>query len=100
MSTKKAQPPTLVGIVEPKDFSFGDTPDDALLLDCGRSLRSVNIRKREWVLNGESVYYASADVIKNTLEYDFEQERAFDYSSVDISAALFYTGQKTDGGGE
>ena len=43
MSTKKPQPPTLVGIVKGKDFCFGNTPDDVLLLDCGRSLRSVNI---------------------------------------------------------
>lgn len=51
-------------------------------------IRDYNITKREWVLNGESVYYASADVIKNTLEYDFEQEREFDYSLVDISVAI------------
>ena len=44
MSTKKAQPPTLIGIVKPQDFTFGNTPEDALQLDCGRSLRSVNIR--------------------------------------------------------
>ena len=51
-------------------------------------IRDYNITKREWVLNGESVYYASADVIRQTLEYDFEQERTFDYSMVDIAAAI------------
>jgi homoserine O-acetyltransferase len=31
-------------IVESKDFTFGETDADALLLDCGKKLRSVNIR--------------------------------------------------------
>lgn len=33
-----------IGIVEPKDFTFGTTEDDKLLLDCGRRLGPVNIR--------------------------------------------------------
>ena len=44
MGTKKEQPPTLVGIVQSGDYCFGDAPEDALQLDCGRSLRGVNIR--------------------------------------------------------
>ena len=44
MGTKKEQPPTLVGIVQSRDYCFGDAPEDALQLDCGRSLRGVNIR--------------------------------------------------------
>ncbi|MBR4664222.1 MAG: alpha/beta fold hydrolase, partial [Lentisphaeria bacterium] len=44
MGTKKEQPPTLVGIVRSSDYCFGDAPGDALQLDCGRSLRGVNIR--------------------------------------------------------
>ncbi len=46
------------------------------------SFRNYNISKREWVLDGQSVLYASADMIRQTLEYDFNQERAFDYSKV------------------
>jgi homoserine O-acetyltransferase len=33
-----------IGIVEPKDFKFGETEEDALQLDCGKKLRSVNLR--------------------------------------------------------
>ncbi len=31
-------------IVEPRDFTFGETAEDALLLDCGKKLKNVNIR--------------------------------------------------------
>lgn len=45
-------------------------------------VRDYNISKKEWVLNGESVLYASADSLKATLEYDFEQERKFRYKGL------------------
>lgn len=45
-------------------------------------IRDYNITKKEWVLNGESVLYASADSLKETLEYDFEQEKKFSYKGL------------------
>ena len=42
-------------------------------------IRTYNISKKEWVLNGDSVFYANADMIMKTLEYDFDRERFFDY---------------------
>ena len=42
-------------------------------------IRDYNITKQEWVLNGETVLYASAESLKATLEYDFQQEKAFNY---------------------
>lgn len=45
-------------------------------------IRDYNITKKEWVLNGETVLYASADSLKTTLEYDFEQERKFNYKGL------------------
>ena len=45
-------------------------------------VRDYNITKEEWVLNGETVLYASADSLKATLEYDFEQERKFSYKGL------------------
>jgi fido (protein-threonine AMPylation protein) len=33
-------------------------------------------------LHGETVLYASADSLKETLEYDFEQERKFSYNGL------------------
>ena len=78
-------------ILAEKTFSF--TPD--LLLSIHKRLftgvfhkikagrfRDYNISKREWVLNGESVLYANADMIRQTLDYDFDQEKAFDYSKI------------------
>ena len=45
-------------------------------------IRDYNITKKEWLLNGETVLYASADSLKATLEYDFEQERKFSYKGL------------------
>ncbi|MCX8481825.1 MAG: Fic family protein [Sediminibacterium sp.] len=45
-------------------------------------IRDYNITKKEWVLNGETVLYASAESLKETLEYDFEQERKFRYQGL------------------
>ena len=45
-------------------------------------IRDYNITKQEWVLNGETVLYASANSLKTTLAYDFEQERKFSYKGL------------------
>jgi fido (protein-threonine AMPylation protein) len=45
-------------------------------------IRDYNITKQEWILNGETVLYASADSLKTTLEYDFEQEKKFNYKDL------------------
>ena len=42
--------------------------------------RDVNITKKEWVLNGDTVLYASCDSISATLAYDFGQEKQFSYA--------------------
>lgn len=44
--------------------------------------RTYNITKSEWVLGGSTVLYASADMIAQTVEYDFSQERAFSYKGL------------------
>ncbi|MDR3367289.1 MAG: Fic family protein [Prevotellaceae bacterium] len=45
-------------------------------------VRDYNITKSEWVLNGKTVYYASADTINATLDYDFKQEKQFNYKGL------------------
>ncbi|MBP7369668.1 MAG: Fic family protein [Paludibacteraceae bacterium] len=45
-------------------------------------IRDYNITKKEWVLDGETVLYASADNLKATLEYDFEKEKKFSYKGL------------------
>ena len=84
-------------ILAEKTFSF--TPD--LLLSIHKRLftgvfyrvkaghfRDYNISKHEWVLDGESVLYANADMIRQTLDYDFSQEKAFDYSKLSIEESI------------
>lgn len=50
--------------------------------------RDYNITKREWVLRGETVYYASADTINDTLEYDMGQERNYSYKGKSMDEAI------------
>ena len=84
-------------ILAEKTFSF--TPD--LLLSIHKRLftgvfykvkdghfRDYNISKREWVLDGQSVLYSNADMIRQTLDYDFGQEKAFDYSTLSKEEAV------------
>ena len=44
--------------------------------------RTYNITKKEEILNNDTVVYGRADSIAETLEYDFAQEKQFDYSSL------------------
>ena len=55
---------------------------EGLLGDAGE-YRSYNVTKREWVLDGDTVFYASCGSIADTLRYDFEREAEFDYASAD-----------------
>ncbi|GHU61675.1 cell filamentation protein Fic [Bacteroidia bacterium] len=45
-------------------------------------VRDYDISKNEWVLNGKSVMYASAYRLRDALEHDFNQEKAFDYNGL------------------
>ena len=82
-------------LIEEKTFSF--TP--AQLISIHRRLfdgiyklaghiRDYNITKNEWVLGGKTVYYASADTISDTLDYDMGQEREFSYANMNIDDAI------------
>ena len=50
--------------------------------------RDYNFTKKEWVLNGDTVIYASFDTIKETLEYDFEQEKTFSYKGLSLDESI------------
>ncbi|GHT50847.1 hypothetical protein AGMMS49982_06940 [Bacteroidia bacterium] len=47
-------------------------------------IRDYNITKQEWVLNGDTVLYVSAPDIRKAIEYDIEQEKAFDYTELSM----------------
>lgn len=51
-------------------------------------IRDYNITKQEWVLRGETIYYASADTISETLDYDMGQERNYSYEGKSIDEAI------------
>lgn len=54
--------------------------------------RTYNITKKEWVLNGDTVYYSDWEMIKQTLEYDFSQEANVDYNGFsDVEAVKHFT---------
>ena len=51
-------------------------------------IRDYNITKKEWVLKGETVLYASAGSIRETLDYDFGQEKNYNYKELNINEAI------------
>ncbi|MCL1943236.1 MAG: Fic family protein [Candidatus Azobacteroides sp.] len=76
-------------ILSEKTFSF--TPTEYInihrrlfseIYKFAGKIRDYNIAKAEWVLNGETVLYADADNLCATLEYDFEQEKNFNYKGL------------------
>ena len=78
-----------------KSFSF--TPDYLILIHkrlfeglykFAGKLRDYDITKKEWVLNGASVLYSNHELIRQTLDHDFNQEKTVDYPSLNASQAL------------
>ena len=51
-------------------------------------IRNYNIYKKEWVLNGESVIYASFNSIKESIDYDFSNEKNFSYSDLPLNESI------------
>ncbi len=50
--------------------------------------RRVEISKKEWVLRGRSVLHSPAPLIAESVNWDIEQERNFNYGSVSIPQAV------------
>lgn len=76
-------------ILSEQTFTF--SPAEFLSIHCrlfqgiyshAGKIRDYNITKQEWVLNGETVLYGSAESLKATLEYDLEQEKKFSYNGL------------------
>ena len=60
-------------------------------------IRDYNITKKEWVLKGDTVMYASFDSIRATLDYDFSQEKNFSYEGLTIEEAVRHIAKFTSG---
>lgn len=58
------------------------------IIDKAGEFRDYNFTKKEWILNGDTVIYSSFESIKDTLEYDFEQERNFSYRDLGLEESI------------
>ena len=56
--------------------------------DFAGQLRQVNLTKKEWVLDGDTVYYANASDLKSILNYDLDIERDFDYTGLSVDQVI------------
>lgn len=52
------------------------------IYDHAGKIRDYNISKKEWVLDGDTISYGDAYNLNDLLEYDFKQEKNFDYSGL------------------
>lgn len=50
--------------------------------------RTCNITKSEWILSGDTVTYASWESIRDTLDYDFSQEKQFSYEKISVPESI------------
>ena len=53
-------------------------------------IRDYNITKKEWILDGETVLYGNASELRDTLEYDFSEERTFSYKGLSINEIIHH----------
>ena len=60
-------------------------------------IRDYNITKKEWILKGDTVMYASFDSIRATLDYDFSQEKNFSYEGLTIDESVRHIAKYTSG---
>ena len=51
-------------------------------------LRTYNFIKKEWVLDGASVWYGDYRELETTLQYDFDLEKRFRYSGLSIDEII------------
>lgn len=50
--------------------------------------REYNFTKKEWILNDDTVTYSSYEAIKETIEYDFNQEKNFSYKDLSLDDTI------------
>lgn len=67
------------------------------VFDHAGKIRDYNITKKEWVLKGDTVMYASYDSILDTLDYDFSQEKNFSYKGLTIEESVRHIAKFTSG---
>lgn len=83
-------PPTLMNIHK---YLFQDVLPDEWV----GKVRSEDIAKKEAVLDNDTVHYASHIDVMPTLNYDFEQEKRFDYSDLTRRAMVEHIAEFVSG---
>jgi fido (protein-threonine AMPylation protein) len=85
----------ITGLLQEDTFSFGPAEYQRIhrnlfegLFKFAGEYRDYNISKNEWVLDGDSVLYNPFENLKETLDYDFAEERKFDYASASTEEAI------------
>lgn len=58
------------------------------VFDHAGQVRTYNITKKEWVLHGDTVIYASCNSIQDTLDYDFQTEKQFSYEGLSLGESI------------
>lgn len=79
-----------IGFVDLHSYLFSDIYP----LEAG-VVRKVNLSKEEPILNYESVKYANWNSINNQMEYDFTQEKNFDYENLSIEKMIHHFAEFT-----
>ncbi len=51
-------------------------------------IRTYNITKKEWILDGKTVIYGNAPDLLNTLIYDLEKEKSFSYKDLSMQDTI------------
>ena len=67
------------------------------IIDKAGKIRKYNITKKEWVLNDDTVIYSDYRDIIPTLNYDFGQEKAFNYNELDKQDFIKHISKFTSG---
>src|SRR5574344_184354 len=60
-------------------------------------MRDYNITKKEWVLDGDTVFYGDAQELGRTIQYDLEQERNFSYRGLTSDKVIIHIARFVSG---
>ena len=84
-------------LLSEKAFSFTPNQYMAIHKDLFRGIykhagqiRTYNIMKKEWVLDGATVLYGTASELRATLEYDLSQEKSFSYKGLSMDETIHH----------
>ena len=87
----------IVKILSEKAFTFSPTQYLAIhkelfwgIFSHAGKIRDYNITKKEWVLDGDTVSYSGTLNLRETLEYDFTQEREFRYNGLTMDETIHH----------